>query len=144
MKSIPGTFSDRAEETMASSHSWGLLSIGASGDWQIDIDEPVDSNETLFAVTLQHPNIYVLFHITSLSVIDRLIDFLDTMNSTNFKFEIEGCLGGSLLFIFDEGRIFIRSTSTGRLGEMELFEVRVNDADAKSLAKALKDAVESI
>ncbi len=144
MKSILGTFSDRAEETMASSHSWGALSIGTYGNWYIDIDEPVDSDETLFRVALQHPNIYVLFHITSLSVINSLIDFLDTMNSTNFEFEIEGCLGGSLLFIFDEWRLCIRGTSTGRLGEMELFEVRVNDDDAKSLAKALKDAVESI
>lgn len=65
---------------MASPHSWGLLSVGAYRDWQIDIDEPVDSDETLFAVTMQHPNIYVLFHITSLSVINSLIDFLDTMN----------------------------------------------------------------
>ncbi len=128
---------------MAGSYEWVNLSVGVSGNWNVIIDEPVDSDEVFFSVFFEHPVIYIRFYITSLSVINSLIDFLDNMKSINNRFEIEGGSEASLEFEFDEGQLFLWIHSPGILGKVNVFRVWIDDDDTESLPKALKDAVES-
>lgn len=120
----------------------GLLATGSYDDWNVDIDELTKGSELLFGVTLTHSMIKLQFSIADLSIINEMIDFLYNLNVSHFK--IDGCLGGSLNLTFDEGRLYIRQMSKGKLGETELFEVRFIEDERKNLITALKDALEDL
>ena len=57
------------------SNQFGLLAIGSSGAWQIDIDEVLKGAEC-YCVQIQGPSIYLSFQLVDLGIIGQAIDFL--------------------------------------------------------------------
>jgi len=120
----------------------GLLAMGKSGNWSVDIDELTKGSQTLFGVILSYPTITLQFSIVDLAIIRDIVNFLSNLELSCFK--IERCLGGSLHLVFDEERLCIRQISVGGLGETELFEVKFGKEEIPYLMGALKNALDDL
>jgi hypothetical protein len=127
---------------MSDSITSGLLATGESGSWSVDIEEIAKGDQTLYGIILTHSILTLQFSVKDIVIIDNMVNFLDSKDSS--QYQIEGCLGGTLNWIFDEGRLCIRQITKGRLGEPELFEVVLNETEQQDLIGAVKDALDDI
>jgi hypothetical protein len=120
----------------------GLLATGKHGSWSVEIHEMTKGVQTLYGIVLRHSMLILQFSIENISVINNLVGFLSGKNSS--EYEIDGCLGGTLHWVFDEGRLRIRQITEGRLGESELFVVMLSEGERQDLVEAVKEALKDL
>jgi hypothetical protein len=63
------------QHTDESSDQLGLLALGVSGRWHIDVDECIDSNEYL--MELDGPQFYFVFKLSSLESVTNMARYLE-------------------------------------------------------------------
>jgi hypothetical protein len=136
--------STQKEETVAGYRTWISIGSGKHGDWLVSIDKPVDGEESLFFVQLEHPGRDIYFHVTSLSVINRLVEFLNAMNWTDSMFEVEVGSSSRLRFFCEENQLCIVRNSPGISGQEDTVRIYGTDEDKISLPKALQKALDDI
>ena len=75
----------------------GLMANGASGDWEVAVDETTKGPDRWF-VQIEGPSIYFSFEIASPEMIAQALGFLEGHSSTHGSHAIFSTENGSLLF----------------------------------------------
>lgn len=121
------------------SENRGLVAVGAAGQWTVDIDQDQGDGFAAFGVQIQHATVTVQFGLPDLSVLSRLVAFLESQPLETFT--VDAFMGGTLNFVFDEDRLFVRALGPDGYGSSALLGVAFNDSEWPTLSEALKDAM---
>jgi hypothetical protein len=82
------------------SESFGLMAMGRSGRWDVDVDETTEGPQRWF-MQIEGPSVYLSFEIPSPEIIPSALDFLQGSSSTSGAQEGPAADSGS--FVLGKG-----------------------------------------
>lgn len=111
----------------------GLVAVGRAGAWTITLEE---TDRDGLCVWLRSPVVYLQLNV-DVTALRALSEFLRSPGSAGRWCEVEGCLGGVLVFQFHDGWLFVRLRALAD----QMFEVRLEGAEGDLIARALEEAL---
>jgi hypothetical protein len=119
----------------------GLLGLGRSERWSINIDESFDAKSEWFEIVITHTVMHLQFTVRDLSELSALLRFLrDTEVPSSWN--LEGTLEGRLSISACDDRLWVCRLSRDAFGGEDMLEVAFDISERVSLAAALAAALE--
>jgi hypothetical protein len=133
--------SHRRNEVMAT-----LSGFGKSGKWTVEIDDEGSGNTGVaWSITLRHPAITIQYPISDLTILTRLVDYLELLaNCQSTPFVVGGYAGTICSITVSEDRLIFALQREHHLAETRfpfLMECIVELREVTTLIDALRDAV---
>jgi len=119
----------------------GLLGVGRSGGWSIDIDEIFNTESEWCGVVIAHTVMHLQFTIRDLSELSLLLRFLRETEVPS-SWSLEGTLEGRLSISAFDDRLWICRLNRDAFGGEEMLEVAFDIAERATLAAALAEALD--
>ncbi len=128
----------------------GLLAIGKSGKWQIDLDEvevqPAEGKSCL-GLTVASPSIYIQLTIADVSVISQVLEFLNTKDESNREICIGSCFGANVLLRASRTRVqfkILLLPIPERAEFPPLVELTLSPEEAAEFSSAFRDLAKDL
>jgi len=119
--------------------SSSLAGAGKSGDWEVDVDENIDSS--LYGLVINAKRFYLQIRDIDLAKIEDLLRFLREPETSIRPFTLEGCFGGVIELVNGEKRLMLRIREARSALATNLFEVALKRTDRAQFAEALAQAI---
>lgn len=121
----------------------GLLANGASGPWQIEIDEQLRGDNRWF-IQIDGPTVCLYFEIPSLEIVRELAQFLDTNLSQQHTALMLGKANDITVTIVRDDeyqdRYFLNVGSAGNL----VVRLTIESGNVKNIAEALEQVLANL
>jgi hypothetical protein len=128
---------------------YGLLAIGRTGDWQVDLDEINDKAadaRSRWGLTISNPSFHIQLEIYTLGVLSELANFLDLSGGPGVELCIGSWAQAKVILVSAEGRKQIRLLSPA-INETEwpaLLELNLTTDQSRKFAEALHDLLKNL
>ena len=120
----------------------GLLGLGRSGTWSIDIDEVFDSKIISFGLTISKPPIDFQIDLKSLKPLDKIVKSLRASQKEDEEIICLPFFGSKMKIWKDEGRLKFVFLGQRKTRYTEMFEIYFDKSEIEGFCEALELAIE--